>query len=131
MSRYRLAYIGLTAALVAVIAGAIALSRSGEDMKLPPPLVAVSPEPGGAAIRQATIRVDTEPGYAIELVVDGEGVDPAEIVAIEGIGLFEWDPATSFAFDEWGPGTHTVRVTWDTLTGLPDTGQYSWSFRIQ
>lgn len=131
MSRYRLTYAGLTIALVAIIAAAFALSRSGEGASLPAPLVAVSPEPGGAALRQATIRVDTEPGYTIELVVDGEGVDPDEIVEISGIGRFEWDPATSFAFDEWNAGTHTARITWNTLTGLPDTGQYSWSFRIQ
>lgn len=131
MSRYRLAYIGLTAALIAVIAGAFALSRSGEDPELPRPLISVSPEPGGAAIRQASIRINIEPGYSITLIVDGEGVDPAEVSEIEGIGRFEWDPATSFAFDEWTPGTHTVQVAWDTLTGLPDQGQYTWHFRVQ
>ena len=124
-------YLGLSLLLAAVVAGAIALSPSGDETSLPRPLTLVVPTPGTAAILQAPIRVETEVGYRIALTVDGQPVPQEELEFVEGVGRFEWDRDSSAAFPPWTPGTHTVEVSWDTVAGLPDQGSFTWSFRIQ
>lgn len=129
--RYRLVFIGLAAAFLAIIAAAVALSPGGDAPGLPPPLRAVSPVPGGADILQAVVRVEIETGYDVQFWIDGFRVPDGEVRSAEGIGRYEWSPDTSTTRDPWTPGNHTVRVVWDTRTGLPDPGEYTWSFRIQ
>lgn len=124
-------YLGLSLLLAAVVAGAIALSPSGEETSLPRPLLGVAPAPGTADILQAPIRIDIEVGYRIALIVDGQPVPPGELEFIEGVGRFDWDRDSSAAFSPWTPGTHTVEVSWDRAAGLPDQGSFTWNFRIQ
>jgi hypothetical protein len=46
-------------------------------------------------------------------------------------GVHRWAPSDDNTITEWVPGTHTVVIRWDKVSGLPDRGSYSWSFRVQ
>jgi hypothetical protein len=126
---YRLIYIGLALVAVAAIAFGLALSPEGEGIELPGPVESVSPLPGSQVPSQAAIEIDLEVGYEADIVVDGWPITDATFV--EPTGVYRWSPHPNHAtITEWAPGEHTVRVTWNTYTGLPDTGSFEWTFRV-
>lgn len=126
---YRLIYIGLGLVGLAAIALGILLSPEGDEITLPGPIEAVSPAPGARVPPQAILEIDLEVGYEAEIVVDGWPIRDATFVP--GTGVYRWSPGPNHPnFIEWTPGEHTVHVTWNTYTGLPDTGTFEWSFRI-
>lgn len=126
---YRLIYIGLGLIAIAAIALGVVLSPDGEPVDLPGPIESVSPEPGDLVPPQATLEIDLDVGYEVEIWVDGWPITDASFV--EATGVYRWAPSPSHpTIQEWSPGEHTVRVVWDTYTGLPDTGTFEWSFRI-
>lgn len=126
---YRLVYGGLAALAVAVIALTVALGPSGDPVAAPPPIEGFSPQPGDAVLPQNGIEVDLAVGYAAELFVDGFRIPSNELVFVEETGLMRWAPSPDSSYlSTWRPGTHTVRVVWDTSAGLPDPGEFSWSF---
>ena len=129
--RYRLIYAGLTIALVAVAVVAVFFgSPEGDDIGLPEQIEAISPVPQETVLRQARIEVDMQIGYDIEIWVDGFRLPAEEIQLIEGTGVFSWGPGIDRVFLEWGRGEHTVEVRWMSVTGLPDEGGYTWTFRV-
>lgn len=129
--QYRLVYIGLAATAVAVIALAVAFGGGGDPLVLPGPIESVSPGPGDTAIVQTAIEVDLSGGYVADIAVDGMPIPPKELSIVEATGVYRWQPAAdSLVMDTWTPGPHTVRVTWDTASGLADPGSYEWTFRI-
>jgi hypothetical protein len=126
---YRWIYLGLGLVAVAAIAFGIVLSTEGEEIVLPGPIEAVSPEPGDLMPPQTSIEIDLEPGYRADIFVDGWLVVDATF--IEGTGVYTWAPSPSNpTISEWTPGEHTVEVRYDTINGLPQPGEFSWSFRI-
>ena len=126
---YRLIYIGLGLIGIAAIALGIAFSTEGVANDLPGPLESVSPEPGDLVPPQITLEIDLEFGYDAEIYVDGWPIPDATFV--DGTGVYRWAPsASSPTIQEWTPGEHTVRIVWDTYTGLPDPGSFEWSFRV-
>lgn len=126
---YRLIYLGLGLMAAASIAFGIAFSGGDEPAQLPSPLISVSPEPGDLVLPQSTVEIVIETGYVIELYVDGWPV--TDLIHLEGTGVFRWAPSPSSAtITEWAPGEHHMRVVWDTESGLPDPGQFEWSFRV-
>ena len=126
---YRLIYIGLGLTAIAAIALGIAFSTEGEAIDLPRPIESVSPEPGDLVPPQTILEIDLEVGYDAEIYVDGWPL--ADVTFIEGTGVYRWAPSASNPnVQEWTPGKHTVRVVWDTYSGLPDPGSFEWSFRI-
>lgn len=126
---YRLIYFGLALVAVAAIALGVALSREGEEVALPEPVEAVSPRPGDLVPPQTTLEIDLEVGYAAEIFVDGWPVTDASFV--EATGVYRWSPGpTHPTIQEWAPGEHSVRIVYDTYTGLPDQGDFEWSFRV-
>lgn len=126
---YRAIYIGLGLIGVAAIALGVLLSPEGEEVTLPGPIEAVSPEPGSRVPPQAVLEIDLEVGYEAEIVVDGWPIRDATFVAATGV--YRWSPGPSHPnFTEWTPGEHTVHITWNTYTGLPDTGSFEWCFRV-
>lgn len=126
---YRLIYTGLALVAVAAIALAIVLTPSGETADLPGPIESISPQPGALVPPQTAIEIDLEVGYQAEIVVDGWPITDATFV--EATGVYRWAPSASHpTIDEWTPGEHTVHITWDTYTGLPDTGTFEWTFRV-
>lgn len=126
---YRLIYIGLALVGVAAVALGIALSREGESVELPGPIESVTPRPGDLVPPQTTVEIDLEVGYAAEIFVDGWPVTDATFV--EGTGVYRWSPNPGHpTIQEWTPGTHTIRIVWDTYAGLPDRGSFEWTFRV-
>lgn len=126
---YRLIYLGLGLVLVAAVALGIAFTTEGEEIALPEPLESVSPEPGDLVPPQAGIEIDFQVGYEAMIFVDGFPINEATFV--EPTGVYRWSPSpTSPVISEWSPGEHTIRVVWDTYTGLPDPGSFEWTFRV-
>jgi hypothetical protein len=126
---YRLIYLGLGLIAVAVIALGIVLNRSGDEIALPEQIEAISPQPGDLVPPQATVEIDLPVGYEADIYVDGWLVP--DTVFVEATGVYRWAPsAQSLTITEWSPGTHTVRVVWDTSSGLPDPGEFEWTFRV-
>ena len=126
---YRLIYVGLGLVAIAAIAFGIAFSGGGETTPLPDPIESISPQPGDLVPPQTFVEIDFQVGYRAEIFVDGWQVEDATFV--EGTGVYRWQPSPSNpTINEWLPGEHTVRVTWDTIDGLADPGEYEWSFRV-
>ena len=55
-------------------------------------------------------------------------IPESEIQYVDATGLYIWKPGVNKTFETWSPGKHVIRITWDTITGLPDYGEYSWEF---
>jgi hypothetical protein len=126
---YRFIYIGLGLVAVAAIALGFALSGDGGAVDYPDVVEAVSPAPGDLVPVQTTIEVDLETGYQAQIYVDGWLV--SDDTYIEGTGVHRWAPSpTNPTINEWTPGEHTVRIVYDTLDGLPDVGEFEWTFRV-
>ena len=126
---YRLIYIGLGLIGLAAIALGFVFSTDGETTDFPEALESVSPEPGDLVPPQATLEIDLQVGYAADIVVDGWPI--ADATFVEATGVYRWDPSPSSpTIQQWTPGEHTVSITWDTYTGLPNPGSYEWSFRV-
>lgn len=130
-SWYRAVYLGLALALVAVVALGIAFGspdRPGNER--PAQIEAVIPEPGETAVRQTRIEVDLVVGYALDMFVDGFRIPEEELFIVEGTGVYSWQPKPEGVITELAPGRHEVLIRWRTLSGLPDVGEYSWTFRV-
>jgi hypothetical protein len=126
---YRLIYLGLGLVAVAVIALGVVFNRSGDALVLPDQLEAVSPEPGDLVPPQASVEIDLPVGYEADIYVDGWLVEDS--VFVEGTGVYRWAPsAQSPTITEWAPGPHIIRVVWDRISGLPDPGEFEWTFRV-
>lgn len=96
----------------------------------------VTPEPGDLVPRQSLIEVDLTSGYGGELWIlmnasagTWQRIPDSEVTFIEGTGVYTWTPGEGKVVEEWTSGEHTLKVVWNTLTGLPDLGEYEWSFR--
>ena len=126
---YRLIYIGLGLIGIAAIALGILLSPEGEEIELPEVVESVSPQPGDLVPRQTALEIDLEVGYEAEITVDGWPISDATFE--RATGVYRWAPSPNHpTITEWSPGDHTVRIRWNTYTGLPDTGSFEWSFRV-
>jgi hypothetical protein len=107
----------------------IVLNRSGEELVLPEQVEAISPRPGDLVPPQASVEIDLPVGYQADIYVDGWLVPDADFV--EATGVYRWAPSPqSPTITEWAPGAHTIRVVWDTFSGLPDPGEFEWNFRV-
>jgi hypothetical protein len=130
-SRYRLIYLGLGLALVAVVALAVAFgSPEGGALPRPDQLEDISPRPGETVPRQAQLLVDVQSGYEVEIFVDGFLLPDSEVSFVAATGVARWQPFPGGVITEWTPGTHEVIVRWNTVAGLADRGEYTWTFRV-
>jgi len=130
-SKYRFVFVGLGLALIAVVGLGIVFGtpdRPGAER--PPQVEAVSPEPGQTVVRQTRIEVDMAGGYAMDLFVDGFRIPAEELFFVEGTGVYSWQAGADRVINELTPGQHKVLIRWQTLSGLPDVGEYSWTFRV-
>lgn len=126
---YRLIYLGLGLVAIAAIALGLVLNRSGEQLVLPEQLEKISPQPADLVPPQTSVEVDMPVGYRADIYVDGWLVEDATFV--EGTGVYRWAPSPQNpTITEWAPGEHTIRVVWDRISGLPDPGEFEWSFRV-
>jgi len=129
--RARILLIALGLLFVAIVLAAVALNEGGDAEPLPEAVERVSPRPGDAVIPQSEIVVDMQAGYDLQIVVDGLILSGDEVEVSTATGVHRWAPSDDNTITEWVPGTHTVVIRWDKVSGLPDRGSYSWSFRVQ
>lgn len=128
--QYRALFLLLGAAGLAVVVIAFLYgSPEREREPLPAALEAISPQPGSQVPRQTAVEVDLPVGYRVEMFADGYRVPESEMRFVEGTGVYSWSPASSSVIN-WNAGEHRILVRWDRLSGLPDVGEYSWSFRV-
>ena len=131
MNRYRLIYTVLGLALAGVVIGAVVLAPSGQPNEPPGVVESYSPANESTVLRQAAIQIDLPVNYSITMVIDGIGIPDSEITATPETGRFVWRPGEDSIIREFNPGIHTVWIRWDTVRGLPDPGEWTWSFRVQ
>lgn len=131
MNRYRLIYTVLGLALAVVAIGAVVLAPSGEPTEVPAALEDYSPTDGATVLRQIQVEIDLPVDYEIQLVIDGVTIPAGEIEATPETGKYVWRPDDNTIIPEWTVGIHTVWVRWDRISGLPDPGEWRWSFRVQ
>ena len=131
MNRYRITFTLLGLALAAVAVGAVVFAPSGTPSEPPDTLEGFSPGNEATVLRQINIEIDLPPNYQIDLVVDGVAIPNDEITVVEETGQFSWEPGPNTIIPEWVPGFHTVWVRWDRISGLPDPGEWVWTFRVQ
>ena len=128
-AKYRIIFISLAIAFVAVIIAAFAFgSPSSDQAQLPPAIEGISPLPASQVPSQMAVEVDVPVGYRIEMFIDGFRVPESELRFVEGTGVYSFIPEDSSVI-AWNAGSHTVLVRWSRLGGLPDEGDYRWTFR--
>ncbi len=131
MNRYRITYTLLGLALAAVAIGSVIFAPSGGLADPPETLESYAPAADATVLRQIGVEVDLPANYGIVLVVDGVTIPESEIDATKETGRFTWRPGSTTIIPDWSPGFHTVWVRWDRITGLPDPGEWIWTFRVQ
>ena len=126
---YRFIILLLTGLLALVITWGISFSQdNSEELVLPNSLENIYPLPYNQVPQQASLEIDLPVGYQLTLIVDNYIIPQSEIQYVEATGVYIWRPGPGKTFETWNPGKHTVRISWDTSTGLPDFGEYDWEF---
>jgi len=126
---YRFIILLLTGLLALVITWGISFSQdNSEELVLPNSLENIYPLPYDQVPQQASLEIDLPVGYQLTLIVDNYIIPQSEIQYVEATGVYIWRPGPGKTFETWNPGKHTVRISWDTSTGLPDFGEYDWEF---
>ena len=139
--QYRLIYGLLGTALFIVILLGIAFGSPGESGPgLPDAIESVYPATNTQETQFAKMEVDVPIGYAAVLWIDFRGnsdgspnwfrVPDSEITHVVATGVYEWRPGPYKLLESWIPGNQRLKVTYETTTGLPDTGEYEWNFRV-
>jgi hypothetical protein len=131
VNRYRITYTLLGLALAAVAIGAVVFAPSGRPSEVPDVLESYSPIGGSTVLRQIDLEIDLPVGYEIVLVVDGVAIPNSEIKSVPQTGKFTWRPGPTTIIPDWSVGLHTVWLRWDRGSGLPDPGEWIWTFRVQ
>ena len=126
---YRFIILLLTGLLALVVTWGISFSQdNSEELVLPNSLENIYPLPYDQVPQQASLEIDLPVGYQLTLIVDNYIIPQSEIQYVEATGVYIWRPGPGKTFETWNPGKHTVRISWDTSTGLPDFGEYDWEF---
>lgn len=131
VNRYRITYTLLGLALAAVAIGTVVFAPSGRPTDVPAVVESYSPTNESTVLRQIQVEIDLPVDYDIVMVVDGVTIPATEISEVPETGKFTWRPGDTTIIPEWSVGIHTVWVRWDRSRGLPDPGEWSWSFRVQ
>lgn len=131
MNRYRLTFTLLGLALAAVAIAAVVFAPDGRPSEAPAVVESFAPADGATVLRQIKVQIDLPVDYQITMVVDGVTIPASEINEVSETGQFSWQPEDSTTIPEWTTGFHTVWVRWDRRTGLPDPGEWTWTFRVQ
>ena len=126
---YRFIILLLTGLLALVITWGISFSQdNSEELVLPNSLENIYPLPYDQVPQQASLEIDLPVGYQLTLIVDNYIIPQSEIQYVEATGVYIWKPRVNGTFEQWSPGSHLIRISWDTISGLPDYGEYEWTF---
>ena len=126
---YRFIILLLTGLLALVITWGVTFAQdNNEELVLPGSLENIYPLPYDQVPQQVSLEIDLPVGYELTLVVDNYIIPSSEILYIEGTGVYVWKPGPNKTFEVWNPGKHEIKITWSRVTGLPDVGEFSWTF---
>lgn len=130
-TRYRILLTLLGVALIMIIVGAVILTPEGSTPRLPDAVDTYAPADGATVLRQTQVVIDLQPGYDLDLVIDGMPIPDSELDLTFETGRFVYLPGPGKTIETWSPGFHAIEATWDRTSGLPDPGSLRWSFRVQ
>lgn len=130
-STYRLVLASLGLSMVLVAAAGLVLIPDGRSPVVPAPLEAIEPGIDDTVGAGAQFRVDIATGYTLALYLDGVRIPEAETTWIPTTGELRWGPGESSFLERLTPGIHQLRAVWERTSGVPDPGEFSWSFRSQ
>jgi len=121
----------LLAALVVVIGFQRTVTANGgrsESCKVVgTPIEQLSPCPGDSDPNQLRVGVDLDPGWQVDLYLDGTPI-PKDQLQIEGTE-YSFEPGPGTATGALAPGIHTAKVVYYQNLAEEASGQvYSWSF---
>ena len=126
---YRLIILSLTGLLIFTIyLGMSFYQQNNDSFVLPTPLENIYPLPNDQVPQQVSLEIDLPVGYELTLIVDNYIIPENEIQYVEATGVYIWKPRINATFEQWSPGSHLIRISWDTISGLPDYGEYEWTF---
>ena len=126
---YRLIILSLTGLLIFTIyLGMSFYQQNNDSFVLPTPLENIYPLPNDQVPQQVSLEIDLPVGYELTLIVDNYIIPENEIRYVEATGVYIWKPRINATFEQWSPGSHLIRISWDTISGLPDYGEYEWTF---
>ncbi len=129
--RYRLIYLGLGMALIAVVVFAVVLSPDAPLPELPEAIEEIAPGDGDTVLRQTDLTIDMAIGYEIEVFIDSVFIPPSEFTYVEPTATWTWVPGPGKSFAAWDPGLHSVLIRYERVVGGVDFGEYRWVFRVQ
>ncbi len=130
-TRYRIVLGLLGVTFIVIVVGSVLILPEGTPTSLPGPVRELSPRDGDLVLRQAKIEFRTDPAYRASFVIDGVSIPDDEVITMAGTGIHVYQPGPGKTIEEWTPGFHVVEAAWDTVSGLPDPGSITWSFRVQ
>ncbi|MGI9572312.1 MAG: hypothetical protein ACR2L5_03195 [Candidatus Actinomarinaceae bacterium] len=128
---YRLIFLSLFLLLgITISLGVNFYQNNDETIELPTVIEGISPLPNYQVPQQTSIEINLPVDYEIVLIVNNYIIPSSEILNVEATGVFEWKPGPNKTFETWKAGEQNIRVTWSKVVGLPDVGEFSWTFYI-
>lgn len=128
---YRLTYMLLGLALIAIIGVSIMFIPSGDPETLPSAVENYSPRQGDIVTNPIKVLIDLKSNYVATFLIDGTPIPEDDVDAIVETGRHQFVPGPGKAIERWTPGEHTVVVTWIGGRGSVDTGTLVWTFTVQ
>lgn len=128
---YRTILLLLGLAFIAVVVGAVLFAPQGVPTRLDDAVETIAPGDGDLVFGDTTVVVDMDAAYRAHFVIDDIAIPDDQVTWTEPTGLHIFEPGPGKAIEGWTPGFHTVVISWDRTTGLPDPGSTRWSFRVQ
>ena len=127
---YRIIYLLLGVALIAIIVGAVLFIPSGDPQDLPDAVESYSPQDGDLVVQPIKVVLDLQPNYDAEFLIDGIAIPRDQVDSILATGRHQFEPGPGKAIERWSPGDHTVVATYIGPNQL-DVGTVVWTFRVQ
>ncbi len=148
-----LASLAIAFGVVLIVFGLMRSVTGDEVTNLPDEIEAIDPVPDAVQVpAQTEVVVDLTAGYAGRLQIDGADLDtvdvgalrsddiepgaqvdvpPGKVVYDPGSATLRFTPAPDTAIERFGPGNHTVRVTfWPVELGPDHARDYTWTFHV-
>jgi hypothetical protein len=130
-TRFRITLTLLGLALIGVVVAVVLFAPTGRAAVVPDAVERFSPGQGDTVQRQVSVMVDMKVGYDIRLFVDGVEIPQDFLKFTEATGVTEWRPTGDNGNLEWPVGEHSIAVAYNRTIGTADTGEFTWTFRVQ